>query len=681
MLYLCVLQFSNDFKPEIMKINTFRLIFLTISALLIVNLSFAQKVKSEKATLDAAFIAQIYTITAGDCIYFTDMSTGGPTAWQWSFPGAQTLNSNVQHPTNICYYYAGIYDVILEVQNGTDIDTEVILGCITVLPNTTGPIANFVADYTTIPVGGVVNFSDVSQNGPFNSYAWKFNGGIPSTSNLEAPVPVAYTSVGTYTVELTVEDEDEVQDGEIKTNYIKVIPAATVPPVADFLADRIFIAPGDYINFRDMSSGNPYIWHWFFEGATPTTSNQQNPLSILYSMPGTFDVELIVESNKGIDTIRKPNYIVVAATDPCVAIPVADFSASQRLIRSGTRIYFEDKSLNNPTTWNWYFQGGYPTYAATSNVINGVEFNAAGFFDVSLSVNNACGSNYDYKDDYILVFSGPVNIYCDTITNIDANESIYNPPTGTWGTIGGQNSQKVRTYADLYDQYSFTQIDALIVPVVTSENGDYNSYVTFYIWDGNTTYPEHILAEKKLFIRDIPANFNNVIEFSSPVEVEGPFFAGYRINYVDHDNNGESEDKFAISIAQNRNYPSGINTLYVEANSIWSSATAKFGIKTSSAMRPVTCIVDITEFETKNNIDIYPNPASDVIYIQTGKIKSGQNIQMQLFDLTGRLVLTQEFVAGYEDISVNVQDFPQGLYLVNLNIDNNRVTRRVMITK
>ena len=42
----------------------------------------------------------------------------------------------------------------------------------------------------------------------------------------------------------------------------------TEPPIADFMADRIFIAPGDFINFTDRSKGSPYIWKWFFEGAS-----------------------------------------------------------------------------------------------------------------------------------------------------------------------------------------------------------------------------------------------------------------------------------------------------------------------------------------------------------------------------------------------------------------------------
>ncbi|MDD4149469.1 MAG: PKD domain-containing protein [Bacteroidales bacterium] len=642
----------------------------------------AQNTKKSKANLDAAFVASSYSITAGECVDFTDMSVGNPSFWQWSFPGAQTVSSNTQNPTGICYYYAGVYDVILEVQNGTDIDTEVIEGCITVIENTEIPIADFFANYTTIPAGGTVRFTDLSQNGPFATYAWAFEGGIPNTSIKEIPIPIAYTTVGTYKVELRVENEEGVQDDEVKLNYIKVIPAATIQPTADFMADRVYIAPGDFINFADMSIGNPYIWKWFFEGAEPTSSRIKDPQSVLYPMPGTYDVELIVESNMGIDTIRKYDYIVVAETDPCVARPIPGFSASQRLIKAGTTVYFEDESSNTPTTWNWFFPGGYPTYSAVSNVINGVEYNTSGFFDVSLSVNNACGSDYVYKEDYILVFSGPINEYCDTISNIHPDELTGSQPVnGTWGEIGGHNGQKSRIYADRFDQYSFEQIDGLIIPVTVSENARYDSKVTFYVWNGNTMYPTEILYEKDIFLRDIPSNFHYSLDFETPVVVEGPFFVGYKINYVDTDGDGISDDEFAVSIALNRTYSSAINTLYVQTNNVWNTAFERFGIKTSSAIKPVTCLVDVETFESENNIEIYPNPASNSIYISTGDLEYGKDVHYQLIDQTGRIILSHETKTGFEEININISSYPTGLYFVNMIIGNNKVTKKILINR
>ncbi|MBQ2575356.1 MAG: PKD domain-containing protein, partial [Bacteroidales bacterium] len=53
--------------------------------------------------LSAAFVASSYNITIGECINFTDRSSGSPTSWTWTFQGAETVTSNQQNPTNICY--------------------------------------------------------------------------------------------------------------------------------------------------------------------------------------------------------------------------------------------------------------------------------------------------------------------------------------------------------------------------------------------------------------------------------------------------------------------------------------------------------------------------------------------------------------------------------------------------
>ncbi|MBQ1732693.1 MAG: PKD domain-containing protein, partial [Bacteroidales bacterium] len=551
---------------------------------------------------------------------------------------------------------------------------------ITVLPNTETPIADFTANYTTIPANSIVQFTSISQNGPFATYQWTFEGGMPSTSTSERPTPITYPHVGIYNVELTVTDMNGNSDTETKNFYINVVPEATIPPEANFMADRTYIAPGDVINFTDRSSGNPYIWHWFFEGAVPTTSNTKNPTGIMFPMPGTYDVELVIESNMGIDTLRRENYITVAETDPCVAIPEADFTAYPRLITSGTKVYFEDRSTNNPSAWSWEFEGGYPHTAATANIINGIEYNAAGFYDVFHSVSNECGVTTITKEDYIMVFSGPVPMYCDTISNILPNEIPTSPQVaGSWGYIGGQNGQRVKVYADKFNQYSFEQVSALIVPVSKSQTGTYNSSVTFYIWDGNSQFPDSVLAEKRVYIRDIPENYNYVVEFDEPVEVNGPFYAGYKIPYNGTNSSGNG-DWFVVSVAPNRS-GSGSNTLYVRTDSTWYTAYEKFGVRTSTAMRPVTCIVDIEDYATEHEISIYPNPASSIVNIELGSVEYGKDITVDIYDMLGRNVATSNHNSSEGSIELNVSDFSEGLYFVRMNIDGHSVTEKVLIAR
>ena len=655
-------------------------LLIMVLALTITQSAEAQN-RNNKSLLNAAFLASEYTIIAGECIDFTDWSDGNPTYWRWSFPGSENPISFLQNPTGICYLVPGIYNVTLEVQNSTDVDQEFVEGCITVLPNTEFPIANFTADYVVIPAGEFVTFTDLSQNNPV-LWNWVFEGGIPDISNAPAPPPIAYLEPGYYDVYLRIEDENGQESQVLRENYIRVIAESSILPGANFLANRTFIAPEELINFTDLTIGSPYKWTWYFEGGTPSTSNEQHPTGIQYLNPGTFRVQLTVENSLGQDELIKDEYIVVSFTDPCTSAPIPQFKASQRLIRHSTKVFFEDQSLNDPTQWNWYFEGGYPTYSALSNPISGIEYNWPGIYRVSLAVNNQCGSNLLVKHDYMFVFSGPVPKYCDTITNIKSNENLVNMSlNGSWGHIGGHNGQRTRTYADKFEQYSFTTLEGIIVPVYKADNGTWNSKITFFVWDGNTTYPEadNVLYQKDVLIRNINANFYNLFEFENPITIEGPFFIGYRINYVDTNDDGISDDRFVVSVAQNRNYWGAENTLYVEHNNTWLSAPAKFGIHTSTGIRPVTCIVDVSEFEIKHNISLYPNPASSYVNINPGELSYGTNVSIQMIDMTGRIVYSEIIKTTYDEISINTSTLPEGLYFVSLVFDNDRITKKLMI--
>ena len=91
---------------------------------------------------------------------------------------------------------------------------------INLVVNPTGeeePIADFSANKTTVAINETVSFSDESSFAP-TSWAWDFGDGTTST---EQNPTHSYAEVGTYTVQLTVENENG-SDTEIKENYITV---------------------------------------------------------------------------------------------------------------------------------------------------------------------------------------------------------------------------------------------------------------------------------------------------------------------------------------------------------------------------------------------------------------------------------------------------------------------------
>jgi PKD repeat protein len=95
-----------------------------------------------------------------------------------------------------------------------------------------------------------------------------------------------------------------IDDLEVKTD-------TTTSLEADFTASQTTIQPGGSISFSDQSSGYPTLWTWSFPGGTPASSSAKNPAGIVYTLPGTYDVTLIISNGTKSDTLTKYGYIDV----------------------------------------------------------------------------------------------------------------------------------------------------------------------------------------------------------------------------------------------------------------------------------------------------------------------------------------------------------------------------------
>lgn len=631
--------------------------------------------------LQAAFVASAYTITAGDCINFNDQSTGTPTSWSWSFPGAQPLTSSNQHPTNICYITPGIYDVILQVQNSTDQDTYICEDCITVNPDPSVPIANFEANITTIPVGGVVHFTNLSENGPFNQWAWAFEGGTPTEFNDSAPPPIAYMEVGLYDVELRCRKTNSVQDIEIKHDYIKVIPAGTVAPQADFTANYTVIEPGESINFIDLSSGNPYQWYWQFPGAVTTESSQQNPTGIQYNDEGQFSVTLTVSNNLGLDSITKQMYITVAAEDPCTVAPTVAFDANPRLIAAGQSVQFQNLSTGYPTYHTWSFPGGTPNYSNEGSPTNPIIYNTPGIYDVTLTVNNNCGASYITKENYIYVFSGAVQSYCDTLSTINPGEVVEaRVPPGTWGFLAGHNGLTIKEYANYFEDHTFSQVKAVLVPVVYANYGAYSSKVRFYVSDGNYPTPDTILGYKDVYIRDLVANQTNLVTFNNPIEINGPFYIGYKITYVDGNSDGYSDDMFVVGMAAPRANVPSLNQMYLKKSNVWYTTNEYFDFSSALPLKPISCLVDIEQLIAETSVNVYPNPSTGLVNILI-EDETVNSFYVEIYDALGRKIINDFNASGTLEYIADLSEYPEGLYIVRISFGERVVNKKLLLSK
>ncbi|HRG59548.1 MAG TPA: PKD domain-containing protein, partial [Bacteroidia bacterium] len=204
--------------------------------------------------------------------------------------------------------------------------------------------------------------------------------------------------------------------------------APTIPD-ANFMANNVTINAGQSINFTDLSNNQPTSWLWSFQGATPTSSTNQNPSNIVYNTPGCYEVSLTASNSAGSDTYTISCYItVVSSTLP----PEANFTASTFNITAGQTVDFYDISTNNPTAWNWSFTGASPATSTVQNPTN-IVYNTPGCYQVSLTASNAAGNNTATQTCYINVISNTgacselfFSEYLEGVSNDKAIE-IYNP--------------------------------------------------------------------------------------------------------------------------------------------------------------------------------------------------------------------------------------------------------------
>nr|NQU92464.1 PKD domain-containing protein [Bacteroidota bacterium] len=262
----------------------------------------------------ADFEADNTSIQAGQSVNFTDLSTGSPDTWQWTFEGGTPATYSGQTPPAITYNNQGTFDVSLTVTNQSGSSTETKVDYIQVFPTPPPPSANFTANVTIINVGQSVNFTDLSTNTP-TSWEWTFEEGSPGTSTAQNPSGIVYNTAGTFDVTLTATNQYG-SDTETKLDFItvQVIP----PPQAAFGADATTIYVGESVVFTDQSTGGPTTWAWTFESGNPASSNQQNPPAISYNATGVYDVSLTVSNTNGSTTETKTDYINV------IAVPTYD---------------------------------------------------------------------------------------------------------------------------------------------------------------------------------------------------------------------------------------------------------------------------------------------------------------------------------------------------------------------
>ena len=252
----------------------------------------------------ANFSANTTSGTIPLLVQFTDLSTGNPTSWNWTFgDGSISLEQNPAYE----YSTAGVYSVNLTSTNAAGSSTKIAMDYINATNPVTPPVATFTVNTTSGTIPLTIHFIDLSTNSPI-SWEWYF--GDDGNSTLQNPV-YTYSVAGSYTVNLTASNSAG-SDTKVAYNYINATNPIN-PPVANFTANTTSGVIPLTVQFTDLSTNYPTSWLWSFgDGGNSTV---QHPV-YTYSAAGIYTVNLTSRNTAGSGTKAALNYI--NTTNPTV---------------------------------------------------------------------------------------------------------------------------------------------------------------------------------------------------------------------------------------------------------------------------------------------------------------------------------------------------------------------------
>lgn len=141
-------------------------------------------------------------------------------------------------------------------------------------------------------------------------------------------------------------------------------------------------------------------------------------------------------------------------------------------------------------------------------------------------------------------------------------------------------------------------------------------------------------------------------------------------------------------------YPNGIYCYFATVDENWNSAypyvvgPTFYGVKTAAKVTSITETVttytpsttSIKSVINADKINIYPNPASDVVAIQLNHL-TANNITLELYDLTGKFLQTSQILQGSTITYFDTRTLYEGTYLVKIIDNGNVVTKKIVVAK
>jgi PKD repeat protein len=538
---------------------------------------------------------------------------------------------------------------------------------------------------------------------PENTVQWQWDFGDGTTSNDPNPVHGYDFQGGVFTVCLTIVTADSCTQSYCTEVYVG---SGNDPDCqASFTYSVLYSYPPQYA-FTDLSSGE--VTEWFWDFGDGSYSSESNPVHVFMGKqwfdsltPGNTDASGgVINDTVPPDGSLMFYYPFAYIYTVCLTITTADGCiqtyCSEVYVDSGNNsdcqarfIYrvlesyplqyvFSDASSGFPVEWFWDFgDGTYGTDSSVVHVFSNQIWNGGTYPD---STDPSTGVIYDSiaPDNYympiipgnnyqvcltIITANGCSSTYCEWISSpydtiINPDPCNYRIKLSTSNILGIPCSGTAT--ASLYDPTFGLDVPASVY----WSTGTYGDYVGGLC--ANMPYYVILTSGGGCTV----AGSFAVMDYSVPVYTFGYWsYSGigndYRFAYNTPDSSYEcywdfgngvilEGDAVDYTITEDMTDPVNL-TVYDADGNLVHSEQIKVSFEPTGLTEPAV-----------NLFRIYPNPVSDVLYLELGE-NNYDFVDLTVFDMTGKTVRTHRLPGNnYEPYSIDVSDLAGGIYLARV---------------
>ena len=392
--------------------------------------------------------------------------------------------------------------------------------------------------------------------------------------------------------------------------------------------------------------------------------------------------------------VSQQNLEATGTADPYTAsncAPISDFYfsttatapfQSTKMVCAGSNISFKQNVFNaSADSYSWTFEGGNPGTSTVANP-NNINYPNPGRFDVSLTATNTVGSNTATKNDYVIVSPTTAQNQSDWgyveafwhedqfnsdfhVFNFDNTANKWEYFVAPYSTPSGNECLRMNNIDNTTDEYDEIVTPSYNLSTITSPKLSF-----MYSGAAIDNSPDDKL--RVYLSKDCGETWSNI----STAGLTGFALCNsglYSSAYVPNAQSVWTKVEAAIPSTM-----ASASNVRVKFQFLSGGRSNNFYIDNITLSNSITGMDDIAQMI---GLNISPNPASSTVRISMNLVDNTA-LNMSLVDMTGRTVRSIHngtMASGGYNFDVDLNGLDNGIYFVRMAIDNDVVTRKLVV--